>query len=267
VREDEAELNRVPWEDRSLPWRRRFLRTVGDAMVRPSRLGAAIACSQGGGSARFLLALTLVAAVPTALAAFAFGAFLEGSMPPASRWSAASARNDLLAIALACAAGVAVAVAAVLAGVLAVAGLATLVLRMSGVDAPWRRTWPTFAYTAAPLVVCAVPCLGPYCGVYVAGVWWLVAAGIALGTSCRASAGRAIAAVVIPAVAIIGLVTGGMVLFVVLPATAAVRTATAPGAAAATAPNQGAPAADGEPEPGTAPVPETEPEPAPEDSP
>ncbi len=270
VREDEAELNRVPWEDRSLPWRRRFLRTVGDAMVRPSRLGAAIACSQGGGSARFLLALTLVAVVPTALAAFAFGAVLEmGAVPPGSRWSAASARNDLLAIALACAAGVAVAVAAVLAGVLAVAGLATLVLRMAGVDAPWRRTWPTFAYTAAPLAVCAVPCVGPYCGVYVAGVWWLVAAGIALGSSCRASAGRAVAAVVIPAVVMLGLAASGLVLFVVMPATAAVKAATAAGAAAATAPDQGAPAADGEPEPETAPVPEpeTEPEPAPEDSP
>lgn len=244
VREDEAELNRVPWEDRSLAWRRRFLRTVGDAMVRPSRLGAAIAGSQGGGAARFLLTVALVAAVPTALAVLVFTGFLTmGAVPPGSTMSAASARNDLLAIALGCAAGVAAAVAAVLAGVLAVAGLATLVLRIAGVDAPWRRTWPTFAYTAAPLVVCAVPCLGPYCGVYVAGVWWLVAAGIALGSSCRASVGRAIAAVVIPAVAVLGLATSGVVLFVVMPAASAVKAATAASAAAAA--SQGAPAADG----------------------
>jgi len=264
VREDEAELNRVPWEDRSLPWRRRFLRTVGDAMVRPSRLGAAIAGSQGGGPARFLVTVALVAAVPTALAILVFTGFLAmGAVPPGSRMGAASARSDLLAIALACAAGVAVAVVAVVGGVLAVAGLATLVLRIAGVDAPWRRTWPSFAYTAAPLVVCAVPCLGPYCGVYVAGVWWLVAAGIALGSSCRASAGRAIAAVVIPAVAVLGLAAGGLVLFVVMPATAAVKAATAAGAAAAAAANQGAPAAGGETEPEPAP----EPEPSPEASP
>jgi hypothetical protein len=145
----------------------------------------------------------------------------------------ASVRSDLLDTAAGCAIGVVIAVAAVFACVLVVAGLATLVLRIAGADAPWGRVWPTFAYTSAPLVVCAVPCLGPYCGIYVAGVWWLVAAGIALGTSCRASVGRAIAAVVIPAVVVLGLVLGSAVLFVVMPAAAAVKAATVAGAAAA----------------------------------
>jgi hypothetical protein len=236
VREDETELHRVPWEDRSLPWRTRFLRTVSEAMVRPSRLGASIAGSREGGSARFLLVLATMASVPTALAVLGFISFLAlGAVPPGSAQFSMSLRAEVAPWALGCAMGVATAVAAVFACVLVVAGLATLVLRIAGTDAPWRRVWPTFAYTSAPLVVCAVPCLGPYCGIYVAGTWWLVAAGIALGTSCRASVGRAIAAVAIPAVVVLGLVLGGAVLFVVMPATAAVKAATAAGAAAATA--------------------------------
>jgi hypothetical protein len=234
VRPDETELNRVPWEDRSLAWRTRFLRTVGEAMVRPSRLGTAVAGAERGGSLRFLLVVALIASMPTALGVLAFVGFMSlGAVPPGSVRSAAAARSDLLDIAAGCGIGVVVAVAAVLACVLVVAGLATLVLRIAGTDAPWRRVWPTFAYTSAPLVVCAVPCLGPYCGIYVAGVWWLVAAGIALGTSCRASVGRAIAAVVIPAVVVLGLVLGSAVLFVVMPAAAAVKAATVAGAAAA----------------------------------
>jgi hypothetical protein len=203
-------------------------------MVRPSRLGASIAGSREGGSARFLLVLATVASVPTALAVFGFIGFLALGGVSGSAPSVVSVRSDLLDTAAGCAIGVTIAVAAVFACVLVVAGLATLVLRIAGADAPWGRVWPTFAYTSAPLAICAIPCLGPYCGIYVAGTWWLVAAGIALGTSCRASVGRAIAAVAIPAVVVLGLVLGGAVLFVVMPATAAVKAAAAAGAAAAT---------------------------------
>lgn len=233
VREDETELHRVPWEDRSLPWRTRFFRTLNEAMVRPSRLGASIAGSREGGSTRFLLVLATVASVPTALAVFGFIGFLALGGASGSAQSVASARSDLLNTAAGCAVGVVIAVAAVFACVLVVAGLATLVLRIAGADAPWGRVWPTFAYTSAPLAICAIPCLGPYCGIYVAGTWWLVAAGIALGTSCRASVGRAIAAVAIPTVIVLAVVVGSAVIFVVMPATAAVKAAAAAGAAAA----------------------------------
>ena len=250
VGEDRTEAHRVPWEDRSIGRLRRLGRTLADGMGRPSRLGAAIAVSEGGGSPLAFLALVAaLATIPTALAVVAFMILSSPAfVGSGSRFSGATIRQDLLYVL-----GVsAISIGSVLLVAALLAGLAVLVLRATGTDARWRRVWPTFAYTAAPLVICVLPCIGPYCGSTVAGVWWMVCAGIAISEACRVNAARAVAAVLVPVVVLGAVGVGAVVVSVVLPAMAVVNQATAAAASTAPAASNPAPAPDappaGEPE-------------------
>jgi hypothetical protein len=247
VPEDRTELLRVPWEDGSRGRWKRFGGTLADAMGRPTRLGAAIATSQGGGSPlAFLSLVTALATIPTALAVLAFMIFSSPAfVGGGGRFSGATIRQDLLYVLVV----TAISIGSVLLLAALLAGLAVLVLRATGADARWRQAWPAFAYTAAPFVICVLPCIGPYCGSTVAGTWWMVCAGIAIAAACRVSAGRAVAAVLVPVVVLGAVATAVFVVSVVLPTVAVVNQAAASAAAPAVTPagSDAAPAPDAPP--------------------
>jgi hypothetical protein len=94
--------------------------------------------------------------------------------------------------------------AGILAAAAVTAGTATIVLRVLGERVPWRVLWTINAYTSGPLLVVAVPCVGPYCAGWIVWVWCLVCAIIALTFGAPVPAWKAVVALfAAPAVAAI----------------------------------------------------------------
>ena len=171
---DRTERRMVPYEDPAVRSRvARFLGTVRDGMLRPVMLGQAVASSCSGRRATvFAMWVAAWVVVPTWVAGLAFMALngIRGGGIGAQR---------IQEMAVATAFAVA-AFAALLAAALGLTALAWCALRLVGERLPFAKAWAVAAYTSGPMLVLAVPCVGPYCGSTPALVWWAIVAGIGL---------------------------------------------------------------------------------------
>ena len=78
-------------------------------------------------------------------------------------------------------------------------------LRLTGsLDAGIGRTWTALCYSSGANVLSAVPCIGQYIG----WIWWVVSACVAMKEAHRVSGGRAVVAVAVPPLLLIGSLIG-----------------------------------------------------------
>ncbi|MFM8643484.1 MAG: Yip1 family protein [Phycisphaerales bacterium] len=181
VPDDATERFIVAWEDRNAGGRlRRFWRTALDGAVRPRALGLAAASGADPWAAFwFLCRVSAWVVVPTSAIVAAWWAWEQVT-------SSARTGRGLGALAalgwdVAAWAGVTVGVMATIMLAAAVtSGTAKIALRVLGERVPWRVLWTINAYTSGPLLIAAVPCLGPYCAGWIVWVWCTVCAIIAL---------------------------------------------------------------------------------------
>lgn len=205
VADDATERFIVAWEDRNSGGRwRRFWRTAMDGAVHPRALGLAAASGADPWAAFwFLSRVSAWVVVPTSAVVAAFWAWqLVSSSARTGRGPAGLAALGWEV------AGWAAATVGIMAGILAAAavtaGTAKIVLRVLGERVPWRVLWTINAYTSGPLLVVAVPCVGPYCAGWIVWVWCLVCAIIALTFGAPVPAWKAVVALfAAPAVAAI----------------------------------------------------------------
>jgi len=211
VREDAVELHRVPWEQESQGGRfRRFWRTIGESLRRPTRLGMAI---RAGADARratwFALAILFGALVPTALLILAFGLIQP-------LWTAGTTRTGASVLGAEFWQGVVTGLEflvgftlGMLASLALLALVARLLLRLLGERVTWRTVWCSAAYSVGPFVFLAIPCLGPYCGGFPMFVWFIVAWIIVLVHAAAIPGWKVCVAVIAPVVLLMLLAIGG----------------------------------------------------------
>jgi hypothetical protein len=216
--DEQAEVFRVPWETRERGRIRAFLATVRDGMTRPARLGKAIAGGTGAGAAwGFVVLMCAVALLPTAIAVDAVIAWVGYMEASGARTGASSFRGSVLEV-LGTTALVTVSTAVVLAfALLASAGACFAILRVMRERPSWGTVWASYAYSTAPGVLLAVPCLGPYCGSTPAGVWFVACAIIVL-VHATAIASWKVAVAVLAPVAVVLAAAVLVVVFALAPA-------------------------------------------------
>lgn len=237
---DDAELRRIAWEVEGKGVVRRFLAMLRDGISRPGSIGLAVRHRCDGWKAlRFVLLVATAVVVPTVVTVLAFVAFASWSVAAVTRTGATALRSDFAEQA-----GVAVLVVA--AWTVAAAGVlllwawgAWLVVRLLGSRVPWRTAWCSLAYGSGPVVLVAVPCLGPYCGSVVSVIWLAVAAAIILAAAGPVPGWKAAVGVGAPLV-LLGCLSVGVPLAIAL--TAPAWSMPAP----ATAPVPGAPEGEGD---------------------
>jgi hypothetical protein len=233
VREDAVELHRVPWEQESQGGRfRRFWRTIGESLRRPTRLGRAI---RAGADARratwFALVILFGALVPTALLILAFGLIQP-------LWTAGTTRTGASVLGAEVWQGVATGLGVMvgftlgmLASLVLLALVAVVLLRLLKERVAWRTVWCSAAYSVGPFVFLAIPCLGPYCGGFPMFVWFIVAWIIVLVHAAAIPGWKVCVAVIAPVVLLMLLAMGGITALVAMaptPVIAPVTVTTSP---------------------------------------
>ena len=212
VREDAVERHCVPWEQESQGARlRRFWRTVGDGMRRPSQLGLAIRAGADARSATwFALILLSSTLAPTAILVagiFLVRPFLDAGSTRTGVFSLGSEVWTTLGYGAAYVLGSSLGVLALIA---ALAFLARLLLGLLGARVAWRTVWCSAAYSVGPFVSMAVPCLGVYCGSIPAFVWFIVAWIIVLVHAAAVPTWKACVAVLAPLALVMVVTAGGI---------------------------------------------------------
>jgi hypothetical protein len=248
--DEQAEVFRVPWETRERGRIRAFLATVRDGMTRPARLGKAIAGGTGAGAAwGFVVLMCAVALLPTAIAVDAVIAWVGYMEASGARTGASSLRTSVLEVLGTTALVTLCAAAGLILAVLACAVACFAILRLLRERPSWGSVWASYAYSTAPGVLLAVPCLGPYCGSTPVTVWFIACAIIVLVHATAIASWKVAVAALAPVVVV--LLAGGLVIaFAIAPAMQAAATAAAAAAPPAPAVGEGA-----VPETGTAEVP------------
>jgi len=181
VPDDATERFIVAWEDRNAGGRfRRFWRTALDGAVLPRALGLAAASGADPWAAFwFLSRVAAWVVVPTS--AIVAGWWAWDRVTSSARTGRGLGSLAALGWDVAAWAGVTV---GVMAGIVLAAAVtsatAKLALRVLGERVPWRVLWTVNAYTSGPLLIAAVPCLGPYCAGWIVWIWCAVCAIIAL---------------------------------------------------------------------------------------
>ncbi|MFM9144282.1 MAG: Yip1 family protein [Phycisphaerales bacterium] len=181
VPDDATERFIVAWEDRNAGGRlRRFWRTALDGAVHPRALGLAAASGADPWAAFwFLSRVSAWVVVPTSAIVAAWWAW--DRVTSSARTGRGLGALAALGWDVAAWAGVTVGVMATIMLAAAVtSGTAKIALRVLGERVPWRVLWTINAYTSGPLLIAAVPCLGPYCAGWIVWVWCAVCAIIAL---------------------------------------------------------------------------------------
>lgn len=196
VADDATERFIVAWEDRAAGGRfRRFWRTALDGAVHPKSIGLAAAFGAEPWAAFWYLSRVSAWVVLPTMAAIAaiwsidnvFGSSrtLRGPSGMAMlAWDAAG----WLALTVGLVLGIVAAVAMT-------SAIATLTLRVLGEQVRWRVLWTVHAYTSGPLLIVAVPCVGPYCAGWVVWVWCVVSTIVALTLGVAVPAWKAAIAV------------------------------------------------------------------------
>ena len=218
VREDAVERHRVPWEQESQGGRfRRFWRTTGESLRRPTGLGLAIRAGADARRATWFASLMLFGAlVPTALLLLGFALFQP-------LWAAGTTRTGASALGTEVWTNVAIGAGymvgstlGMLASLALLALVARLLLRLLGERVSWRTMWCSTAYSVGPFVFLAIPCLGPYCGGFPMFVWFIVAWIIVLVHAAAIPGWKVCVAVIAPFVLLVLLAAGGITTLVAM---------------------------------------------------
>lgn len=195
VADDATERFIVAWEDRAAGGRfRRFWRTALDGAVHPRALGLGAASGADPWAAFwFLCRVSAWVVVPTSAIVAAWWAWDQ--VTSSARTGRGLGGVAALGWDAAAWAGVTV---GVMAGIVLAAAVtsatAKVVLRVLGERVPWRILWTINAYTAGPLLISAVPCLGPYCAGWIVWIWCTVCAIIALTFGASVPAWKSVVA-------------------------------------------------------------------------
>lgn len=239
VADDAAELLHVPWQ-REGGLLRRFLATLVEALVRPDRLGRAVAQGVSAWAAfRFALCTLAVAAVPSYVAFVAID--VSQRWQGSGSYAIAGLAGSVAAAAWRPALVTLVVVAAVLAALALGAAIACWLMRRLGAPVQWTTAWGAHCYAGGTLVILAVPCCGPFFGWTVAVPWFAVSVIVVLVAATRAPAWKAATAVLlVPSIAAL---LGAA--WATLEISNAIGTAAAPAPAAPVLAAPGAPGATG----------------------
>lgn len=233
VHEDAVELHRVPWEQESQGGRfRRFWRTAGESLRRPTRLGLEIRAGADAWRATWFASLTLFGALaPTALLLLGFVLF-EPLWAAGTTRTGASALGTKVWQSVVTGAGYMVGSTLGMLTLLVLLALAArLLLRLLGERVPWRTVWCSAAYSVGPFVFLAIPCLGPYCGSVPMFIWFIVAWIIVLVHAAAIPGWKVCVAVLAPVVLLMLLAGGGIMMLVAMaptPVVAPVTVTTSP---------------------------------------
>ncbi len=232
---DEAMADRHPWIERARIGRwRAFWQTTRHALTSPTRLATALPSTNSlAAASRYSVLCTTLAVTGCVLVPFTAIGLVEVITSNRGAMALMSLLIPLVAFV-----GVAVLLQVLIYGW---AASAHLLLRMTG-ETPrdWKTTASAIHFCAAPVLLCAIPCCGFYV-VVVAFPWMVVCAVVALVGVQKVSAGRAAFAAVTPA-ALLLLVIGGSLAWLVTTALALSSAALVP--APPISPAQGTAAVD-----------------------
>jgi len=226
VVEEQTRADDMPWfERRTRGLFMGWLATIGRAMVAPGRLMQTIPPASPSGFVFGAMTLSIFALV--GIAPILLFAGLMAGVGPGGAPRLAGLVGGL---------GTAMALAVLSTWVvLALWTLTThaLLYISGGTPHTLRRTSQALGYSAGAAVLVAIPCLGPYFGVFLA-IWWVVSATIMLAKAHSISGGRAAFATLTPVVVCV-IAIGGVLFWSVQNTMTAVSTARSNAAAAAKA--------------------------------
>lgn len=233
VVEEQTRTDDMPWFERRargvfMGW----LATIGRAMVAPGRLMQTIPPASPAGFVFGSMTLSIFALVGIA-PILLFAGFMAGVGPGGGGGPRIAGVVGGLGTAMA----VAVLSTWVVLGIWTLVTHALLYIS-GGTPHTLRRTSQALGYSAGAAVLVAIPCVGPYFGVFLA-IWWVVSATIMLAKAHNISGGRAAFATLTPVVVCI-VAIGGFVVWTVrstMNTVAAARMAAAPVVAPAPGPS------------------------------
>ncbi|MHC5003317.1 MAG: hypothetical protein ACYTJ0_09345 [Planctomycetota bacterium] len=188
VQEMQTRVDHVPWLERSRQgFFRCWIRTVVQSLISPHRLARGLGPEPRAGHAWWFLffswTLFVLGGVAAPLLAIALFQAISGDPDAIGLF--------MVAVGIAVGGGLAMSVYVALWAV-----SAQLLLRITGgANEPIDRTIESLCYGSGAAAVIAVPCLGPYCGSIVGGVWWIISAILILTGAQRVHGGRASLAV------------------------------------------------------------------------
>ncbi|MAB73208.1 MAG: hypothetical protein CMJ54_11970, partial [Planctomycetaceae bacterium] len=208
--DDAIESTVAPWFDQSRGIFKRTIFTAGWAMVRPGDLARGIPRdSSFNAGIVFLLLVNLLALVvgflPIIFVVMAVPLWTQGL-------NAVNAPGIGLATGMVSLFGGFTIVSSVV-SILLIAVVGHGVLRLTGpVQDGLGRTVTLACFGSGPVLIVAIPCLGPYCGSQVSGIWAIVSTILLLAAGQRVGGGRATLAVLaVPVLAILAFV--GVIVF------------------------------------------------------
>ncbi len=216
--DDAIETRVAPWFDTSRGLFKRTIFTAGWAMVRPGDLARGIPRdSSPNAGIVFLLLVNLLALVvgflPIIFVVMAVPLWTQGL-------NAVNAPGIGLATGMVSLFGGFTIVSSVV-SILLIAVVGHGVLRLTGpVQDGLGRTVTLACFGSGPVLIVAIPCLGPYCGSQVSGIWAIVSTILLIAAGQRVGGGRATLAVLtVPVLAILAFI--GLIVSNIIVSTAA----------------------------------------------
>ena len=205
VGNDAIETTVAPWFNDTHGLFKRTIFTAGWAMVRPGDLARGI---PGSSSPNAGIAFLLLVNVLSLVVGFLPILFVMMAVP---LWT--GNLNTVGGPGLGMAAGLisifgGFTLAVSVFGVLLVGVVSHLVLRLTGpVQHGLGRTVSLAGFGSGPVIIVAIPCLGPYCGSQVSGIWAIVSTILLIAAGQRVGGGRATLAVLtVPVLAILAFI-------------------------------------------------------------
>lgn len=201
VRDDRAEADLLPWLGRRRGnWFRSWGQTVWQGMVGPSRLAESLPAEASTGEAWWFVVFSMLLFGLTG-AALPFGVI--GLIN-----TAGSGQGIGFYFGMALGYPVAATVLALLFALLWSLSTHVVLVLTGGCARGLGHTMQALCYTCGPMALLAVPCVGPYCMGYVAVIWWVISAILAVMAIQKVHGGRAtLATLVFPVVLVVLLVS------------------------------------------------------------
>jgi len=216
----------VPWEDRDrLGFFHAWMETSKAVILRPTEMfGNLPPMGKLGDAMLYAVVWLVVAGVFTGIYGMLWQSFmlLVPSLAGESPFAGGGGQTEMLealgigglSVIFPLIQGVVCLPVAGILGLVINAGIVHLFLRMfQGANHPYEATLRTLCYAETNMVICLLP----FCGQYIAGIYWFVLAIIGINLVHRCGGGKAAAAVILPTVVLcvlcclaIGLVIGGM---------------------------------------------------------
>lgn len=193
------EVEELPWTQRQSMGRLRSgWKTIWLCLGRPSSVGAVIGGPRPSGAGAWLMALCVPLVVSSMVTIMLFFGF-EAASTSGTRYGGVQGRMLTEG-----AASVGLALAGIVVGlwvtVAISAGIAWLILLFDGRSPSYAKVFSCWAFASTPIMLAAIPCVGPYCMSPVIVVWTCVLAGIMMDKCKLARTGMVVLAAIAPPV-------------------------------------------------------------------